>query len=114
MDATGKYAVPGYLDMHMHMIGEAHTSEAMSLLLANGVTGFRQMSGSPELLKEWRSGAFTSSTDQPALLSMPSNVLTPMNAPTPKVAVDYVRQQQKEGADFIKVGAFGRMYLMPF
>jgi imidazolonepropionase-like amidohydrolase len=104
VDATGKYAVPGYLDMHMHVIGEEHTSEAMSLLLANGVTGFRQMSGSAELLKEWRSGAFTSSTDQPALLSMPGNVLTPMNAPTPKVAVDYVRQQQKEGADFIKVG----------
>ncbi|WP_340026572.1 amidohydrolase family protein [Paenibacillus sp. FSL K6-1096] len=104
VDATGKYAVPGYLDMHMHMIGEEHTSDAMSLLLANGVTGFRQMSGSPELLKEWRSGAFTSSTDQPALLSMPGDVLTPMNAPTPKVAVDYVRQQQKEGADFIKIG----------
>lgn len=104
IDATGKYAVPGYLDMHMHVIGEEHTSEAMSLLLANGVTGFRQMSGSPELLREWRSGDFTSSTNQPALLSMPGNVLTPMNAPTPKVAVDYVRQQQKEGAGFIKVG----------
>lgn len=104
VDATGKYAVPGYLDMHMHVIGEQHTPEAMNLLLANGVTGFRQMSGSAELLKEWRSGAFTSSTDQPALLSMPSDVLTPMNAPSPKVAMEFVRQQQKEGADFIKVG----------
>ncbi|WP_195724381.1 amidohydrolase family protein [Paenibacillus monticola] len=105
VDASGKYAVPGYLDMHMHVIGEEHASEAMDQLLANGVTGFRQMSGSAELLKEWRSGAFTRSTDQPTVLSMPGDVLTPINAPTPKVAVELVRQQQKEGADFIKSGA---------
>lgn len=104
VDATGKYAVPGYLNMHMHVIGEKHTSDTMDLLLASGVTGFRQMSGSAELLKEWRSGAFTSSTDQPALLTMPSDVLTPINAPTPKIAVELVRRQKKEGAGIIKVG----------
>jgi imidazolonepropionase-like amidohydrolase len=30
--------------------------------------------------------------------------VTPINAPTAKIAVEFVRQQQKEGADFIKVG----------
>lgn len=104
IDGTGKYVVPGYLNMHMHVIGEENTQESMALLLANGVTGFRQMSGSPELLDEWRSGAFTSSTNEPALLTMPIGILTPINAPTPDVAVKYVRQQQKEGVDFIKVG----------
>jgi imidazolonepropionase-like amidohydrolase len=104
IDATGKYAVPGYLNMHMHVIGEKSTSESMDLLLANGITGFRQMSGSYELLKEWHSGNFTSSTDQPALLTMPIDIMTPMNAPTPKIAIEFVRQQQKEGAEFIKVG----------
>jgi imidazolonepropionase-like amidohydrolase len=104
VDATGKYVVPGYLNMHMHVIGEEYTSESMALLLANGVTGFRQMSGSAELYKEWRSGAFTSSTDKPALLTMPIDIMTPLNAPTPKTAVEFVRQQQKQGADFIKVG----------
>ncbi|MCL6456731.1 MAG: amidohydrolase family protein [Gorillibacterium sp.] len=104
VDATGKYAVPGYLNMHMHVIGEENTPELMAQLLANGVTGFRQMSGSADLLKEWRTGAFTNSTEQPSLLTMPSEVLTPINAPTPKVAVELVRQQQKQGAAFIKVG----------
>lgn len=104
VDAAGKYAVPGYLNMHMHVIGDKHTDEIMDSLLANGITGFRQMSGSYELLKEWHSGAFTSSTDQPALLTMPGDVLTPINAPTPEVAVDFVRLQKEEGADFIKVG----------
>ncbi|EHJ02246.1 amidohydrolase [Clostridium sp. DL-VIII] len=104
IDATGKYVVPGYLNMHMHVIGEENTSESMALLLANGVTGFRQMSGSVELLKEWRSGAFTSSTNEPALLTMPVDIMTPINAPTPEIAVEFVRQQQKAGVDFIKVG----------
>lgn len=104
VDATGKYVVPGYLNMHMHVIGEQHTDEVMESLLANGITGFRQMSGSYELLQEWHSGAFNQSTDRPALLTMPGDVLTPINAPTPKTAVDFVRLQKKAGADFIKVG----------
>lgn len=105
VDATGKYVVPGYLNMHMHVLGDEKTPEVMSLLLANGVTGFRQMSGSADQLREWRSGAYTSSTEEPALLAMPGDVLTPINAPTPKVAAEFVREQQKEGADFIKAGA---------
>ncbi|MEI2398844.1 amidohydrolase family protein [Paenibacillus phytohabitans] len=105
VDATGKYAVPGYLNMHMHVLGDEKTPEVMSLLLANGVTGFRQMSGSADQLKAWRAGAYTSSTEEPALLAMPGDVLTPINAPTPKVAVEFVREQQKEGAGFIKAGA---------
>lgn len=104
VDATGKYAVPGYLNMHMHVIGDEHTSETMDSMLADGITGFRQMSGSYEQLKEWHSGAYTNSVDRPSLLAMPDDILTPMNAPTPEVAVDFVDLQKKEGASFIKVG----------
>lgn len=104
IDAAGKYAVPGYLNMHMHVIGDKHTDEMMESLLANGITGFRQMSGSYELLKEWHSGAFTNSADRPALLTMPGDVLTPINAPTPGIAADIVRLQKQAGAGFIKVG----------
>lgn len=104
VDAAGKYAVPGYLNMHMHVIGDKHTDETMESLLANGITGFRQMSGSYELLKEWHSGAFTRSVDRAALLTMPGDVLTPINAPTPAVAAEFVRLQKQAGADFIKVG----------
>lgn len=104
IDATGKYAVPGYLNMHMHVIGEEYTSQSMEQLLANGVTGFRQMSGSFELLNQWRSGAYTSSTDEPAMLTMPGDIMTPMNATTPEIAVEFVRQQEKAGAGFIKIG----------
>lgn len=104
VDATGKYVVPGYLNMHMHVVGAEHTSETLDSMLAEGITGFRQMDGSYELLKEWHSGAFSSSTDQPALLTMPGDILTPINAPTPEIAAEFVRLQKEEGAGFIKVG----------
>ncbi len=104
VDATGKYVVPGYLNMHMHVIGAEHTTKTMDSMLVNGITGFRQMSGSYELIKEWHSGAFSNSTDQPTLLTMPGDILTPINAPTPEIAVKFVRLQKEEGVDFIKVG----------
>ncbi|WMJ90518.1 hypothetical protein [Anaerocolumna sp. MB42-C2] len=103
VDATGKYVVPGYLNMHMHVVGAEHTSETLDSMLAEGITGFRQMSGSYELLKEWHSGAFSSSTDQPALLTMPGDILTPINASTPEIAAEFVRLQKEEGAGFIKI-----------
>ncbi|MGW8440214.1 hypothetical protein ACWGXJ_04295 [Paenibacillus sp. S33] len=40
IDAAGKYAVPGYLNMHMHVIGDKHTDETMESLLANGRTSY--------------------------------------------------------------------------
>ena len=45
VDVSGKYVVPGFLDMHAHAV-DAPLSE-FAMLLANGVTGIRQMSGSP-------------------------------------------------------------------
>ncbi len=51
IDASGKYGVPGYLDMHAHVVDRADSSvKPWPLMIANGITGFRQMSGSPELL----------------------------------------------------------------
>jgi hypothetical protein len=43
--------VPGYLDMHAHVVDRADMQTTpWPLLIVNGITGFRQMSGSPELL----------------------------------------------------------------
>ena len=44
IDATGKFIVPGYNDMHSHILELDDPSGALALLLAEGVTGFRQMS----------------------------------------------------------------------
>ena len=52
IDASGKFLVPGYLDMHTHAMAEAgRQSRHWPLLIANGITGVREMSGSAELIR---------------------------------------------------------------
>lgn len=103
IDATGKFVVPGFNDMHAHILGPADPSKALALMLANGVTGFSQLSGSPELLAQRRAGTLPIGPDAPALLAMPGTILTPFNALDADDAVATIREQQRQGADFIKV-----------
>ncbi len=52
IDATGKFMIPGLWDMHVHL---AKTGEnTLTLFLANGVTGVRDMGGDPALVLRWR------------------------------------------------------------
>jgi imidazolonepropionase-like amidohydrolase len=104
VDARGTYAVPGFCDMHAHPLSDRRDAEpALRLMLACGVTGFRQMGGSRNLLNDRSTGKFALPVDGPALLSMPGQVLLPFNAGTESVALQSVRQQAEAGADFIKV-----------
>jgi hypothetical protein len=51
-NCTGKYLMPGLWDMHIHDADDSFTRfEYMPLFIANGVTGVRDMWGSPEMLK---------------------------------------------------------------
>jgi hypothetical protein len=50
IDATGKFAIPGLWDMHVHLTQSSET--ACPALIANGVTGVRDMGGSLELV-DW-------------------------------------------------------------
>jgi imidazolonepropionase-like amidohydrolase len=103
IDARGKYLVPGYLDMHVHSLNAADPTASLELMLAYGITGVRQMSGSPELLAKRRDGQLKLTADGPELLAMPGTVLTGANAGTPEAAVAEVDRQKQMGADFIKV-----------
>jgi imidazolonepropionase-like amidohydrolase len=104
IDATGKLAIPGFNNMHMHVIDQADSSSLLATMLADGVTGFRQMTGSAELLEERRSGTLPIGKDAPALLAMPGSLLTPFNVGSIDRVIDEIRQQKNQGADFIKVG----------
>jgi imidazolonepropionase-like amidohydrolase len=104
IDARGTYAVPGFCDMHAHPLADRRDAEpALRLMLACGVTGFRQMGGSRALLNDRSTGKLMLPADGPALLSMPGEVLLPFNAGSETVALQSVRQQAEAGADFIKV-----------
>lgn len=118
VDATGKYAVPGFLDMHAHALATADRRPPYwPLMIANGITGFREMSGSVELLergkrlnKEIAYGAVIA----PALLAQPGRLysLIPdgrrVGIATAEAAVAEVDQQKRLGADFIKIISVNR------
>jgi imidazolonepropionase-like amidohydrolase len=104
IDAARQFVVPGYNNMHSHVLAADNASGAMAMMLTEGVTGFRQMSGSRELLQARREGTLPIGTDAPALLAMPGNLLLPFNTVSIKDTEFEIRQQKQDGADFIKIG----------
>ena len=104
IDARGKFVVPGYNDMHSHAVDQPDPSGTLAIMLTEGTTGFRLMGANSEMLKARRDGTLPIGKDSPALLSMPGDVLTPLNAGNVKEALALVDRQQTEGSDFIKIG----------
>jgi len=45
VDGSGKFLIPGLIDMHAHLGLPGPTAPTLNLMLANGVTGFREMTG---------------------------------------------------------------------
>lgn len=103
IDARGLYVVPGYNDMHSHVLELDDPSGSLALMLADGVTGFRQMSGSPTLLARRRDGTLPIGHAAPQLLQTPGSILTPFNAGSPDIVREEIRRQKAQGADFIKI-----------
>ncbi|MET1052533.1 MAG: amidohydrolase family protein [Mycetocola sp.] len=105
VDATGKFLVPGYNDMHAHALNAKDPTGALELMLAYGITGFRQMSGSDALLASRTNGTLPIDTGMPQLLELPAAVLSPGNGANVDQAVATLHRQVEAGADFIKVAA---------
>lgn len=103
VDARGKFVVPGFNDFHAHPLSSSDPEGSLTLLLANGVTGFREMAGTPQALAARRAASLPIAASGPELLEMAGEILTPANAATPEAAVAEVRKQHAQGADFIKV-----------
>lgn len=114
IDAAGSYVVPGYIDGHAHPLNHPDEVDgAYALMLAAGVTGYRQMSGSPALLRRRADGRLRAPLGAPELLALPGDLLTPLNASTPQAARATVRTEAEQGADFIKAAFTTRETLLP-
>ncbi|HEY0729429.1 MAG TPA: hypothetical protein VGD38_15220, partial [Pyrinomonadaceae bacterium] len=56
IDGTGKYLIPGLVDMHTHLLSDSNEfpdsigPDELRVMVANGVTTVRFMIGTPELL----------------------------------------------------------------
>jgi hypothetical protein len=113
IDASGKYVVPRYIDMHAHVVdGADMPTKPWPLLIANGITGFRQMSGSPELLARGQrlrqeiAAGIVVAPEPLALVGRLFNTVAEggrAGITTPAQAVAEVMDQKRAGTDFIKV-----------
>lgn len=109
IDAAGKYLVPGYLDMHTHSMPFANAPVPhWPLMIANGVTGIREMAGSPELLaaaSQVNTSRAAGTLDAPEILQMPGPVTA--GAITAADGVAAVQATQAMGGAFVKVISVG-------
>jgi imidazolonepropionase-like amidohydrolase len=110
VDATGKFLIPGLWDMHVH----TSYKEFLTLFVANGVTGVRDLGGSSEefeVLQHWqrqiRAGTLLGPRivaagiiiDGPERIGRPTSIHVG-NETEGRQAVDALKQR---GADFVKV-----------
>jgi imidazolonepropionase-like amidohydrolase len=108
IDAKGKFLIPGLWDMHVHAFNR---DLFFPMLIANGVTGIRDMFGPmPELMKQWRKDM-----DEGKLVGPRTYIAGPIvDGPKPvwpgSIAVsnaeqgrEAVNSLKKRGSDFVKV-----------
>jgi len=114
LDATGKFLIPGLVDMHLHLLAAGEPTGSrdffLPLLIANGITTVRDMGGDVAMLKQLRKEIeegkilgprifFTG----PYLDGDPPSFQPSIVVKTPADAEKAVRQLKSEGVDFIKV-----------
>ena len=115
VDAAGKFLIPGLWDMHTHLAGVAaepswSRDALLPLLLANGITGVRDMGGDLEALNAWRRDIGAGKLQGPQIVaSGPMLIARGQSAPDQLPVSDAsetraaVRDLKQRGADFIKV-----------
>lgn len=111
IDATGKFVVPGFLDMHTHLLDSPADEQPLveQLFLVNGITGIREMRGAPELVAaaQQLNGARAAGTaTSPEILLIPGATIG-LNAPpaaavSAPAATQEVKNQKAYSAGFIK------------
>ena len=111
IDATGRFLIPGLWDAHIHTRYEG--IDHLRLLISNGITSARNMSGPWEHLSQihsWRKQIQKGERVGPRLLTAGPLLDGPGTGRAVQVAVSNadearaaVRKTKREGADFVKV-----------
>ena len=109
IDATGRYVIPGLIDMHAHLLldfDRAFTGQALRMLLENGVTTVRDPGSNLAILE------LRKSTQAPRIFTagpilIGSNFVHPQFKPvfTEAEVREEIRAQAGAGVDMIKVYA---------
>lgn len=115
VDGTGKYLIPGLVDMHTHLLSDGEFPDSIApdelrVMVANGVTTIRFMIGTPELL-ELRALSAKGAIEAPTIF-VASPHLTGREqgnnfvVNTAEEAREAVRKSKAAGYDFIKITTF--------
>ncbi|MEX0290730.1 MAG: amidohydrolase family protein [Flavobacteriaceae bacterium] len=111
VDGTDKYLIPGLWDMHTHTWWGYE--DFFPLLVANGVTGVREMFGDLRAIEKIRTEVKNGDVTGPMIYSggpivdgKPAMWPGSDEADSPEKGREIVRQQKQAGADFIKVYSF--------
>jgi hypothetical protein len=75
IDARGRYLIPGLWDMHAHAASEGRVESFFRLLLANGITGFRDPFGSREVAARARAAVAAGELPGPARIMVAGNLV---------------------------------------
>jgi len=115
IDARGKFLIPGLWDMHVHLAGVSSDPSwskdtLLPLLLANGITGVRDMGGDLDVLLSWKRDIESGKLLGPHIIASGpwlagGGKKTPEQYPVANAeeARAAVRDLKQRGADFIKV-----------
>lgn len=112
VEASGRYLIPGLIDMHVHALWHPSVPPTfLPLFVANGVTTMRDMGGTLELLREHRRAPAVRSFPAPrviaagAILDGPEPIDPDHSLPvsTAEEAVAAVDSVVSAGADFVKI-----------
>ena len=115
IDGQGKYLMPGLWDMHVHIAGVLANpawskTVLLPLLLANGITGVRDMGGDLEALLSWKRDVEAGKFLGPHIIAAgpwlsKGGKKSPEQYPVANAeeAREAVRDLKKRGADFIKI-----------
>lgn len=115
IDAHGKFLIPGLWDMHVHLAGinadPAWSKDVLlPLLIANGITGVRDMGGDLDVLLSWKCDVEAGSllgphiyASGPWLAARGKNTTEQLPVTNAEEARAAVRDLKQRGADFIKI-----------
>ena len=108
IDATGKFLVPGLWDMHVHALHKPRFETFLPLLVANGVTGIRDMATHTPLkeISQWKKEIASGSRIGPRIFAAGLILDGPKPLfPTVSIAIkdetegrDAVRRMKEQGA----------------
>jgi imidazolonepropionase-like amidohydrolase len=114
IDGAGKFLIPGFADMHVHLTGAGEPAGSrqfiIPLLIANGITTVRDMGGKVEYLKVLRREIASGKLDGPQIFftgpyldGNPPSFQPSIVVQNGAEATAAVQELKSEGVDFIKV-----------